>query len=212
MRHILLLQPACAPAPTGNPAQMLALLAAGGLPADWTQTWLTLEPLPEQLASVPVGAAKALIEALLLATDVVLLVPAQADALQQHTRILAHLRGWQALTLLNYRDWMRGKRFALVATLPARDADDDDATECAAAVRALPTAWQTLCAELDCDWHGALLGQPDTSGNILTDVAAGFAAQGFLARSAARPLAAAQDQTARMQYLAACARACACAR
>lgn len=191
---------------------MLALLAAGGLPADWAQTWLTLEPLPEQVAPVPVGAAKALIEALLLATDVVLLIPAQADALQQHTRVLAHLRGWQALTLLDYRDWMRGKRFALVATLHSPDADDAATTELAAAVRALPTHWQALCTELDCEWHGALIGQPDTTGNILTDVAAGFAAQGFLARSAARPLAAAQDQAARIQYLAACARACACAR
>ncbi|KPF69602.1 hypothetical protein IP84_04685 [beta proteobacterium AAP99] len=189
---------------------MLALLAAGGLPADWTQTWLTLEPLPGEVAPVPVGAAKALIEALLLATDVVLLMPAQADALQQHSRLLAHLRGWQALTLLNYRDWMRGKRFALVATLPSPDAAD--AIDLAPDVRALPAHWQALCAELDCEWHGALLGQPDATGNILTDVAAGFAAQGFLARSAARPLAAAQDQTARMQYLAACARACACAR
>ncbi|HET7772989.1 MAG TPA: hypothetical protein VFK82_04120 [Burkholderiaceae bacterium] len=231
MRHILFLQPASGPEPMDQPAQLLALLAAGGLPADWAQTWLTLDPLPELRAqspqaldpsperagpvpeapaAVPTGAAKTLIEALLLATDVAVLLPAQAEALAQHARLLAHLHAWQHLHLLDYRDWMRGKRFALIATLAPAGVAEAEVLD--AAVRSAPAQWQALCAELDCDWHGALLGQPDAQGSVLTDVAAGFAAQGFLARSAARPLAHAQTHETRMAYLAACARACACAR
>jgi hypothetical protein len=210
VRHILFLHPAPGIDAAEQPAQLLALLAAGGLPSDWTQNWLTLDPLPATPAPVPTGAAKTLIEALLLATDIAVLLPAQAPALAQHAHLLAHLRAWQTLSLLDYRGWMRGKRFALIATLAPPGVADAEALD--AAVRDAQTRWQTLCTELDCEWHGPLLGQPDAQGSVLTDVAAGFAAQGFLARSAARPLAAAQAHEARMAYLAACARACACAR
>ena len=185
MNHFLFLNGSTrTPTQTGN-TLTLARLAAQGLPATAGQIWFDLarlsvpafEDLRHSVGSYPMpsGDAKALLDATLAATDIVLVSPVYWFSIPSPLKTyLDHWSGWLRVPDLDFKEKMRGKKLWVITTSGDR-----------AKAQAMLDSYR-MCAEfLGMEWQGALWGKGGAPDAILADAAACEAAPGFFKKSGA---------------------------
>ncbi|HEX7688418.1 MAG TPA: NAD(P)H-dependent oxidoreductase [Burkholderiaceae bacterium] len=181
-RHFLfLVASARQPGTIGN-TEWLARQAARHLPAGATAQWRHLNEAEIQAFEdrrhtgdgtypMPVGDAKALLDATLAATDLVFVTPLYWYSLPHRLKLyLDHWSAWMRVPGLEFKARMQGKRAWAVTTSGSREKTQPmfDSLK--------------LCAEfMAMDWRGALWGAGGAPGAIEKDAAALAAAGDFFA-------------------------------
>ncbi|MFC5302591.1 flavodoxin family protein [Azospira restricta] len=181
MKHYLFLNASTRePGHVGN-TETLARRAAQALPAEAAQTWLALVEL--QLPAfvdrrhtagsypMPEGDAKRVLDALLDATDVVLVSPVYWFSVPSPLKLcLDQWSAWLRVPGLDFKARMAQKRLWVVATSGDR-----------AKAQPMLDSYR-LCAEfMGMEWKGALWGKGGAPDAVLADAEALAAAAGFLA-------------------------------
>ncbi|MCJ0765532.1 NAD(P)H-dependent oxidoreductase [Variovorax terrae] len=181
-RHFLFLVTSTRePGHLGN-TEWLARQAAAALPAGTAQTWLQLAPLQPQLPPfvdqrhtagqypMPEGALKALLDATLAATDIVLVSPVYWFSIPAPLKAyLDHWSAWLRVPGLSFKETMAQKTLRLVATSGDR-------------AKAQPMIDSVkLCAEFfPMAWGGALWGKGGPPDAVQADAGARDQAATFL--------------------------------
>jgi multimeric flavodoxin WrbA len=168
----------------GNTEQ-LARRAAAALSSQVEQRWLRLDELPlapfvdiRHDAGVypePEGNARALLDATLWATDLVLVAPTYWYSLPAAAKLyLDYWSAWMRVPGLQFRAALKGRR--LFGITVNSDAPESGAEGSAPLVAAL-----SLSADyMEMDWRGALVGHGSRPGDVLADGGALEAAKTFL--------------------------------
>ncbi|HEX5803009.1 MAG TPA: NAD(P)H-dependent oxidoreductase [Azospira sp.] len=179
MKHYLFLNASTRePGHIGN-TETLARRAAAMLPAEATQTWLslagmTLPPFVDRrhtsgTYAMPDGDARLLLEALLAATDIVLVSPVYWFSIPSPLKLcLDQWSAWMRVPGLDFKPRMAGKRLWVVSTSGDR-----------AKAQPMLDSYR-LCAEfMAIEWKGALWGKGGAPEAVLADGDALAAAERF---------------------------------
>jgi multimeric flavodoxin WrbA len=157
--------------PNGN-TELLARLAAKGLPADAEQKWLNLlhDPLPlfedirhheTRKYQVANATEQTYIDATLAATDIVIASPVYWYSLSASTKLyLDHWSAWMRLPDIDFRKRMAGKKLWGVTVL---------SDEGLLGVHPLIETLRLSADYMDMQFGGVLLGYGNRPGDILND-------------------------------------------
>jgi multimeric flavodoxin WrbA len=174
----------------GN-SETLARRAAARLPRDVEQSWLSLLDLElppfEDVRHSGAGhypppecAGKTLLDATLLATDLVLIVPLYWYGVPGRAKnYLDHWSGWMRVPDLAFRDKMAGKTMWAVTALSEEDFSVADP---------LLGTLRLSADYMGMRWGGELLGYANRPGDILNDATALQRADTFFEHAAAAAL------------------------
>jgi multimeric flavodoxin WrbA len=161
-----------------------ALARRAALPAGATASWLALRDLPlppfadtrhSTGYAPPAGHAKALCDATLAATDLVLVTPVNWYSVSWPMKLyLDHWSAWMRLPELRFADTLAGRSMWGVVV----DSDDDDATGSGEPVI---DAMRRTADYMKMRWRGALTGHANRPGEIASDARAIERAASFFA-------------------------------
>jgi hypothetical protein len=171
----------------GGNTEALARRAAAGLPADVEQRWIRLDeyPLPafaditgrDAPRPAPEGNARALLDATLAATDLVIASPVYWYSLSSAAKLyLDYWSHWLRLRELRFQERMARKTLWSVSALA-----DEDLSVAEPLARSLELTARYLGAR----WGGALLGVGSWPGDVLRDADALRQAESFFAAAGA---------------------------